>query len=69
MDLNPTIKLAPQVAEAALTLEALLTDGASDLVVMRARKELRVKAADLKAACEAPQGFSPWTPHNSGNTK
>lgn len=69
MDLNPTLALAPQVAEAALTLEALLTDGGSDLAVMRARKELRVKAADLKAACEAHQGFQPWTPHNQGNTK
>lgn len=64
MDLNPTIKLAPQVAEAALALEALLTDGGSDLAVMRARKELRVMAADLKAACEARQHFQPWTPHN-----
>ena len=69
MDLNPTIKLAPQVAEAALTLEALLSDGASDLAVMRARKELRVKAADLKAACEANQAFQPWTPANLGNTR
>lgn len=69
MDITPTLSLAPQVAEAALNLEALLTDGASDLVVMRARKELRVKAADLKAACEAEQNFSPWTPHNSGNTR
>lgn len=64
MDITPTLKLAPQVAEAALALEALLTDGASDLVVMRARKELRVKAADLKAACEAEQTFEddPWRP-------
>ena len=69
MDITPTLSLAPQVAEAALNLEALLTDGASDLVVMRARKELRVKAADLKAACEAPQGFSPWSPSSPGNTR
>ena len=69
MDLNPTIKLAPQVAEAALTLEALLSDGGSDLAVMRARKELRVLAADLLAAWNAKQGFNPWTPENPGNTR
>ena len=69
MDITPTLTLAPQVAEAALTLEALLADGGSDLVVMRARKELRVLAADLKAACEAKQGFQPWTPENPGNSK
>jgi len=69
MDLSPTLKLAPQVAEAALTLEALLSDGGSDLAVMRARKELRVMAADLKAACEAKQAFRPWSPHEPGNTK
>lgn len=69
MDLNGTIDLAPGVAEAALALEALLADGAPDLAVMRARKELRVKAADLKAACEAKQTFRPWSPFNAGNTK
>jgi len=69
MDISPTLKLSPKVANAALALEALLANGAPDLAVMRARKELRVMAADLKAACEAPQTFRKWTPATPGNAE
>jgi hypothetical protein len=71
MDLNPTLKLAPQLVEAVLALEGQLSEGASprDLTVMQLRKRVRTLAADLKAALDAPQSFRPWTPHNTGNTQ
>jgi hypothetical protein len=71
MDLNPTLKLAPQLVDAALALEYQLSEGASprDLTVMQLRKRVRTLAADLKAALDAPQSFRPWTPHNTGNTQ
>jgi hypothetical protein len=71
MDLNPTLKLAPQLVEAVLALEGQLSEGFSpcDLTVMRLRKRVRTLAADLKAALDAPQSFRPWTPHNTGNTQ
>jgi hypothetical protein len=28
-------------------------------------KRMTILAADLKAACEAPQTFRAWTPHNA----
>lgn len=71
MDLNPTLRLAPQLADAFLALEFQLSEGASprDLTVMALRRRARVLAADLKAACEAPQKFqrwSDWSQRNSG---
>jgi hypothetical protein len=71
VDINPTLKLAPQLVEAALALEYHLSGGASprDLTVMQLRKRVRTLAADLKAALDTPQPFRPWSPHEPGNTK
>jgi hypothetical protein len=71
VDLNPTLKLAPQLAAAVCERAALIAGGATltDYAVMALDKRATVLAADLKAACEAPQGFSPWSPHNPGNTR
>ena len=66
MDLNPTLKLAPQLAAAVCERAALMAGGAmlTDFRVMALDKRATVLAADLKAACEAPQTLQPWTPHN-----
>ena len=71
MDLNPTLKLAPQLADAVTERAALIAGGAmlTDFRVMALDKRATVLAADLKAACEAPQTFQPWSPANPGNTK
>lgn len=71
MDLTPTLKLAPQLADAVTERAALIAGGAmlTDFRVMALDKRATVLAADLKAACDADQAFSPWTPHNSGNTR
>jgi hypothetical protein len=71
MDINPTLKLAPQLVEACLALEYHLSEGASprDLTVMQLRKRVRTLAADLKAALDTPQTFRPWSPHEPANTK
>jgi hypothetical protein len=71
VDINPTLKLAPQLVEACLALEYRLSEGGSprDLTVMQLRKRVRTLAADLKAALDAPQTVQPWTPHNPRNTK
>lgn len=49
MNTNATLQLAPKLAEAVLSGD---------------EKAARILAADLKAACEEPQTFSAWTPHN-----
>jgi hypothetical protein len=71
VDLNPTIKLAPQLAAAVCERAALIAGGATltDYAVMALDKRASILAADLKAACEAHQAFQPWTPHNPGNTR
>lgn len=48
MNINPVLKLAPQLAQAVLDDEW---------------KAALILAADLKAACEEPQTFRAWTPH------
>ena len=71
MDLTPTLKLAPQLAAAVTERTALIAGGATltDYAVMALDKRMTVLAADLKAACEAPQSFRPWSPFNAGNTR
>ena len=71
MDINPTLKLAPQLATAVCDRAALIAGGAmlTDFSVMALDKRMTVLAADLKAACEAPQAFTPWSPGQPGNTR
>ncbi len=71
MDINPVLKLAPQLASAVLSLEHHLAEATCprDMMVMKLRKRAVTLAADLKAAIDAPQTFRPWTPHEPGNTK
>lgn len=71
MDLNPTLKLAPQLAAAVTERAALIAGGAAltDYAVMALEKRLTIIAADLTAALEAEQKFRPWSPHEPGNTK
>lgn len=71
MDLNPTIKLAPQLAAAVCERAALIAGGATltDYAVMALDKRASILAADLKAFCDAEQQFSAWTPENPGNTR
>jgi len=71
MDLNPTLRLAPQLAAAVTERAALIAGGATltDYAVMALDKRAAVLAADLKAALDAPQSFDPWTPFNNRNTK
>ena len=71
MDLNPTLKLAPQLAAAVCERAALIAGGATltDYAVMALDKRAAILAADLKAACEGEQTFRPWSPHEPGNTK
>lgn len=63
---NPILKLAPDLAAAVLARNQLIASGAklTDFVVMALDKRAGILAADLKAACEGPQAFTPWTPHN-----
>jgi hypothetical protein len=67
MDLNPTTKLAPQLAAAVCERAALIAGGAmlTDFAVMALDKRMTILAADLKAACDSPQTFRAWTPHNA----
>lgn len=53
-DCNAVLRLAPQLAQAVLDDEW---------------KAALILAADLKAAHQEPQKFTPWTPHNTGNTR
>jgi hypothetical protein len=71
MDLNPTLRLAPQLAAAVTERAALIAGGwpLTDHAVMALDKRAAVLAADLTAALDAPQSFQPWTPHNDRNTK
>jgi hypothetical protein len=71
VDINPVLKLAPQLASAVLSLEHHLAEATCprDLTVMKLRKRAATLAADLKAALDARQTFRPWTPHEPGNTK
>ena len=71
MDLTPTLKLAPQLAEAVTERAALIAGGAmlTDFAVMALDKRASILAADLKAACEGEQSFTPWSPANPGNTR
>ena len=71
MDINPVLKLAPQLAAAVLSLEHHLAQATCprDLMVMKLRKRAATLAADLKAALDAQQTFRQWTPHEPGNTK
>jgi hypothetical protein len=71
VDINPVLKLAPQLAAAVLSLEHHLAQATCphDMMVMKLRKRAATLAADLKAAIDAPQTFRPWTPHEPGNTK
>lgn len=71
MNANATLSLAPKLAPVCLALEAMLSEGASptDFNVMSLRRQMRVLAADLKAACEEPQPFAPWTPFNQRGVK
>jgi hypothetical protein len=71
VDINPTLRLAPQLAQAVTDRAALIAGGAmlTDFAVMALDKRAAVLAADLKAAIDAPQPFRPWTPHEPGNTK
>jgi hypothetical protein len=71
VDINPVLKLAPQLASAVLSLEHHLAAATCprDLMVMKLRKRAVTLAADLKAAIDAPQTFRPWTPHEPGNSK
>lgn len=69
MDRNAVDKLAPDLANAVLALETLLSDGASqtDFDVMALRKRTKVLAADLLEAWKSPQPFAPWSPANPRN--
>jgi hypothetical protein len=49
MNVTPVLSPAPKLAEAVLSGD---------------EKAARILAADLKAACEEPQAFSPWSLHN-----
>lgn len=71
MDINPVLKLAPQLASAVLSLEHHLAEATCprDMMVMKLRKRAATLAADLKAAIDTPQTFRPWSPHEPGNTK
>jgi hypothetical protein len=71
VDINPVLKLAPQLASAVLSLEHHLAKATCprDLMVMKLRKRAATLAADLKAALDAPQTFRPWSPHEPGNSK
>ncbi len=71
MDINPVLKLAPQLAAAVLSLEHHLSEGVSprDMMVMKLRKRAKTLADDLTAALKAPQSFRPWTPHEPRDTK
>ena len=71
MDLNPTLTLAPQLAAAVTERAALIAGGAmlTDFRVVALDKRATVLAADLKAACEAPQSFRSWSPFSPGNTR
>ena len=71
MDISPTLRLAPQLAQAVTERAALIAGGAvlTDFAVMALDKQARILAADLQAALDAPQSFRPWTPHNTGNTQ
>jgi hypothetical protein len=71
VDINPVLKLAPQLASAVLSLEHHLAEATCprDMMVMKLRKRAVTLAADLKAAIDAPQTFRPWTPHEPGNSK
>ena len=65
MDITPTLTLAPQLAAAVCERAALIAGGAmlTDFSVMALDKKASILAADLKAACEAPQTFErPLTP-------
>lgn len=69
MDTNAVLKLAPDLAQVVLGLEAALAEGISptDFVVMALRKRAKVLAADVQAARDAPQTFKPWEPHSPRN--
>ena len=71
MDISPTLRLAPQLAQAVTERAALIAGGAvlTDFAVMALDKRAAVLAADLKAALDAPQTVQPWTPHNPRNSK
>lgn len=71
VDITPTLKLAPLLASDVLERKALIDGGAAltDYCVMAVDKRMAIRAADLKAACEGPQTFQPWSPANPGNTK
>jgi hypothetical protein len=71
VDINPVLKLAPQLASAVLSLEHHLAEATCprDMMVMKLRKRAATLAADLKAAIDTPQTFRPWSPHEPGNTK
>lgn len=70
MNLNPTIKLARQLAQVIRERQALITGGAklTDFPVMSLDKRATVLAADLEAALAEPQPVAPWTPHNQRNS-
>lgn len=70
MNLNPTIRLARQLAEAVRVRQALITGGAklTDFPVMQLDRKMTVLAADLEAAFAEPQPVAPWTPHNQRNS-
>lgn len=70
MNLNPTIRLARQLAEAVRVRQALITGGAklTDFPVMQLDRKMTVLAADLEAAIAEPQPVAPWTPWSSRNS-
>ena len=69
MDINPVLKLAPQLVEAITERAALIAGGAmlTDFAVMALDKRASVLAADLKAAVDAPQTFSAWSDWHKRN--
>ena len=71
MNTNAVHSLSSKLAAQALTVDALLSDGngATDFLVMQARKTLRILAADLQAALNEPLTISPWTPFNARNSR
>ena len=71
MNINPVLKLAPQLVSAVLSLEHHLTEATCprDIIVMKLRKRAKTLAVDLKAELDKPQTFRPWTQHEPGNTK
>lgn len=68
MNSNAVLTLAPKLAAAVKTLDALMSDWrANEFLIAQARKTCRVLADDLQSAVKEPQSIKPWGWRNVGD--